>query len=119
MASRVLLNTTAAARSVAAAASRQTFAQRTIATTSILRHKEDHQHGNGNDQQKHKEDLLTKHKDGKGHWKPELASNSEEAVKADRSTAGSSKEDISKLQEQTKKSAEETHKAGTSMRDGL
>ena len=75
--------------------------------------------GNGNDQQKHKEDLLSKHKDGKGHWKPELASNSEEAVKADRSTTGSSKEDISKLQEQTKKAAEETHKAGTSTRDGL
>ncbi|KAK8039885.1 hypothetical protein PG993_008296 [Apiospora rasikravindrae] len=119
MASRVLFNTTAAARSVAAAASRQTLAQRTIATTSILRHKEDSHHGDGHNQEKHKADLLNKHKDGKGHWKPELASNSEEAVKADRSTGGSSKEEMSKLQEQTKKSAEETHKAGTSMRDGL
>ncbi|KAK8106893.1 uncharacterized protein PG998_008906 [Apiospora kogelbergensis] len=118
MASRVLFNTTAAARSVAAA-SRQTIAQRTIATTSILRHKEDNIHNDGHNQEKHKEDLLSKHKDGKGHWKPELASNSEEAVKADRSTTGSSKEDISKLQEQTKKAAEETSKAGTSMRDGL
>ncbi|KAK8086213.1 hypothetical protein PG994_001187 [Apiospora phragmitis] len=119
MASRVLFSTTAAARSVAAAASRQTLAQRTIATTSILRHKEDHHHGDGNAQEKHKEDLLSKHKDGKGHWKPELASNSEEAVKADRSTGGSSKEELAKLQEKTKKSAEETHKAGTSMHDGL
>lgn len=30
--------------------------------------------------EKHKQDLLQKQKDGKGHWKPELASDSEEAV---------------------------------------
>jgi hypothetical protein len=30
--------------------------------------------------EKHKQDLLNKQKEGKGHWKPELASNSEEAV---------------------------------------
>ncbi|KAK6826080.1 hypothetical protein PG990_002608 [Apiospora arundinis] len=102
MASRVLFQTSAAARSVAAAASRQTIAQRTIATTSILRHKEDHLHDDANNQEKHKQ-----------------ATNSEEAVKADRSSGGSSKEDISKLQEQTKKAAEKTHKTGTSMNDGL
>jgi hypothetical protein len=28
----------------------------------------------------HKQDQLKKQKEGKGHWKPELASNSEEAV---------------------------------------
>jgi hypothetical protein len=28
----------------------------------------------------HKQDLLRKQKEGKGHWKPELASDSEEAV---------------------------------------
>jgi hypothetical protein len=32
------------------------------------------------DPEKHKQDLLKKQKEGKGHWKPELASNSEEAV---------------------------------------
>lgn len=73
------------------------------------------------DPEKHKQDLLTKQKAGKGHWKPELASDSEEAVKADRArdAAGGVKEDISKLQERTKSSAEDTAKSGTSMRDGL
>jgi hypothetical protein len=30
--------------------------------------------------ERHKQDQLQKQKEGKGHWKPELASNSEEAV---------------------------------------
>lgn len=30
--------------------------------------------------EQHKEDSLKKQKDGKGHWKPELASDSEEAA---------------------------------------
>lgn len=30
--------------------------------------------------EKHKQDQLSKSKDGNNHWKPELASNSEEAV---------------------------------------
>ena len=30
--------------------------------------------------EKHKQDQLQKQKEGKGHWKPELASDSEEAV---------------------------------------
>jgi hypothetical protein len=30
--------------------------------------------------ERHKQDLLKKQKEGKGHWKPELASDSEEAV---------------------------------------
>ena len=34
----------------------------------------------GEHNEKHKQDQLQKQKDGKGHWKPELASNSEEAV---------------------------------------
>ena len=77
------------------------------------------------DPEKHKQDLLTKQKAGKGHWKPELASDSEEAVKADRArdaaaaAAGGVKEEISKLQERTKSTAEDTAKSGTSMRDGL
>ncbi|KAK4655770.1 hypothetical protein QC762_305330 [Podospora pseudocomata] len=58
----------------------------------------------------HKQDSLSKQKSGKGHWKPELASNSEEAVKADRSSGSSS---IKDLQEKTKKAAEENAKAGT------
>jgi hypothetical protein len=68
----------------------------------------------------HKKDSLEKQKQGKGHWKPELASVSEESVKADRSgQRKTDKESLKKLQEETKGSAEETSKKGTSMRDGL
>ena len=69
---------------------------------------------------KHKHDSIAKQKSGKGHWKPELASDSEEAVKADRAAAqGNSGDAIKTLQDRTKKDAEETSKAGTSMHDGL
>lgn len=34
----------------------------------------------GEHNERHKQDQLQKQKEGKGHWKPELASNSEEAV---------------------------------------
>ncbi|KAI1821694.1 hypothetical protein F4861DRAFT_444610 [Xylaria intraflava] len=73
--------------------------------------------GENDDPEKHKQDLLAKQKAGKGHWKPELASDSEEAVKADR--AADKKEDMTTLQNRTKALAEETAKTGTSMRDGL
>ena len=36
------------------------------------------------DYEHHKQDSLKKQKEGAAHWKPELASDSEEAVKADR-----------------------------------
>lgn len=78
----------------------------------------DHDHDNPDNQQRHRDDLLAKHKQGQGHWKPELASNSEEAVKADRASRDGT-EDIPSLQNRTKAMAEETNKQGTSMRDGL
>lgn len=60
---------------------------------------------------KHKQDLLQKQKDGKGHWKPELASDSEEAVAADRHEhEDHSEEGLKKLQEKTADHAEEKHK---------
>ena len=68
------------------------------------------------DYHKHKQDSLDKQKQGKAHWKPELASQSEEAVKADRS---GKTESTKELQERTKRAAEDTSKAGTSMHDGL
>lgn len=37
--------------------------------------------GAGEDSEKHIQDQISKQKEGKGHWKPELASNSEEAVR--------------------------------------
>jgi hypothetical protein len=69
---------------------------------------------------RHKQDSITKAKQGQGHWKPELASVSEESVKADRTGPGDSSEAaMRRLQEQTKGRAEETSKNRTSMRDGL
>ncbi|KAI2617430.1 hypothetical protein GGR54DRAFT_206939 [Hypoxylon sp. NC1633] len=113
MASRMLLRSAASL-----ATGRQAIAQRTFTSSSAsLSYKESNHGSESHDAEKHKQDLLTKQKAGKGHWKPELASDSEEAVKADRHH--DSKEDISALQERTKASAEETSKAGTSMRDGL
>jgi len=64
---------------------------------------------------KHKDDSLAKQKSGQGHWKPELASDSEEAVKADRGAD----ETVEALQRRTKDAAERTSKSGTSMHDGL
>jgi len=64
----------------------------------------------------HKQDQLQKQKDGKGHWKPELASNSEEAVAADRQSNGDS---IEEMQGKTKDHAEKKHKHGTSQEPGL
>lgn len=69
---------------------------------------------------RHKQDSLSKQSQGKGHWKPELASDSEESVKADRTTTeGSDQASMKRLQERTKQAAEEKSKHGTSMRDGL
>ncbi|KAI2626863.1 hypothetical protein GGS21DRAFT_264985 [Xylaria nigripes] len=115
MASRML---PAVIRPVASfVASRQAIAtQRSFSgSTMSMKHKESV--GENYDPEKHKQDLLAKQKAGKGHWKPELASDSEEAVKADR--AAGKKEDMATLQNRTKAVAEETAKTGTSMRDGL
>lgn len=69
--------------------------------------------------EKHKQDSIAKQKQGKGHWKAELASNSEESIKADRHepAGGSTEASIKRLQEETKGRAEETRKHGTSMKD--
>jgi len=66
--------------------------------------------------EEHKQDQLKKQKEGKGHWKPELASDSEEAVTADRQHQGESPQE---MMEKTAKHAEEKHKAGTSQHDGF
>jgi hypothetical protein len=73
------------------------------------------------DYEKHKQDSLAKQKRGQGHWKRELASDGEEAVKADRQAAkeGHSEADMKRLQERTKAAAEDTAKSGTSMHDGM
>ncbi|PFH60309.1 hypothetical protein XA68_11155 [Ophiocordyceps unilateralis] len=70
------------------------------------------------DYEHHKKDSLAKQRQGTGHWKPELASDSEEAVKADRGGHDRGSEDFTSLQERTKRAAEEKAKAGTSTGDG-
>ncbi|KAI5858284.1 hypothetical protein GGS23DRAFT_600638 [Durotheca rogersii] len=113
MTSRMLL------RPAVLAATRQAFLQRAF-TVSAARFvfKESTYATESHDPERHKQDLLAKQKAGTAHWKPELATDSEEAVKADRH-GGEGKEDIHTLQERTKSAAEETSRAGTSMRDGL
>ncbi|EGR46014.1 uncharacterized protein TRIREDRAFT_34274, partial [Trichoderma reesei QM6a] len=51
---------------------------------------------------RHKKDSLEKQKKGSGHWKPELASDSEEAVRADRASREHTPEQLRELQERTK-----------------
>ncbi|KAI9744948.1 MAG: hypothetical protein M1818_001875 [Claussenomyces sp. TS43310] len=74
----------------------------------------------GEQNEKHKQDQLQKQKKGEGHWKPELASDSEEAVAADRHEHSDHSQDgIKELQRKTKDHAEEKHKTGTSQDTGL
>ncbi|PHH66329.1 hypothetical protein CDD80_943 [Ophiocordyceps camponoti-rufipedis] len=86
-----------------------------ISTTTHLHLKESTSQ-TGTDYDHHKQDSLSKQRRGAGHWKPELASDSEEAVKADRGAGGA--DDVRTLQERTKGVAEEKAKAGTSVGDG-
>ncbi|KAK2069844.1 hypothetical protein P8C59_004390 [Phyllachora maydis] len=120
MASRILL-AAGGALTRHAATPRALSARRTLAQTAALGLKESNSHDPDPavvDQ--HKQDSLAKQKQGKGHWKKELASDSEESVKADREgPTGHTPEDIKKLQERTKKAAEELGKHGTSMHDGM
>ncbi|TKA33722.1 hypothetical protein B0A50_00558 [Salinomyces thailandicus] len=58
----------------------------------------------------HKQDQLQKQKAGKGHWKDELASDSESMVKADRNELNNTKESISELQKESAKLAEKEQK---------
>ncbi|KAK7746628.1 hypothetical protein SLS53_001813 [Cytospora paraplurivora] len=87
--------------------------RRTFAVTSCNRIKESSD--GSHDYDLHKQDSLSKQKSGQGHWKPELASDGEEAIRADRT----GHEDISKLQERTKKVPEEKSKKGTSTTDPM
>jgi len=71
---------------------------------------------NPDEYERHKHDSINKAKSGNGQWKPELASNSEENIRADRSQHGSSKEDMKKLQDETKHRAEENVRSGEKMK---
>lgn len=58
----------------------------------------------------HKDDQLNKQKEGKGHWKKELSSNSEAALKADREEIPNTEDHISNMQKQTSEDAENERK---------
>jgi len=91
---------------------------RTFTTSRVVMLKESDRHNpeQASDNEKHKQDQLQKQKEGKGHWKPELASDSEEAVTADRHNSSDSIED---LQKNTADHAEKKHKHGTSQDPGF
>jgi len=97
---------------------RPAVSSRSFTNSSVRALKEDDRHSEDlpEHNERHKQDLLQKHKEGKGHWKPELASNSEEIVAADRQSANHS---IEEMQKKTAKHAEEKHKHGTSQDPGL
>jgi len=57
----------------------------------------------------HKDDQLQKQKEGKGHWKKELSSNSESAIKADREEIANAGSDIANLQKETSSAMEADH----------
>jgi len=77
--------------------------------SSVRALKEDDRHNDdqAESNERHKQDQLKKQKEGKGHWKPELASNSEEAVAADRQSGSDS---IEEMQKKTADHAEKKHK---------
>ncbi|PMD27527.1 hypothetical protein NA56DRAFT_560704 [Hyaloscypha hepaticicola] len=88
---------------------RQVVPSRAFTVSSVRALKEDDRHNEDQAEhnERHKQDQLQKQKEGKGHWKPELASNSEEAVAADRQAGDHS---VEELQKKTAKHAEEKHK---------
>ncbi|KAI6248730.1 hypothetical protein HI914_02702 [Erysiphe necator] len=63
--------------------------------------------GQASEYEIHKQDALKKQKEGKGHWKAELASDSEEAIAAERTQQD---ESLHELQKRTASHAEDKHR---------
>ncbi|KAK7535981.1 uncharacterized protein J3D65DRAFT_626997 [Phyllosticta citribraziliensis] len=76
----------------------QTSALRMVGKESAL-----NQEGRAEEAEAHKQEGLKNQREGKGHWKDELASDSESAVKADRGEVDASKDTIQKLQKEGEK----------------
>lgn len=111
-ATRLFTRTSALTRASPSPLLASSLPRRTLSTTPSRLLKESSE-ADPEANERHKQDSIAKQKQGKGHWKPELASNSEESIKADRAP----KSDMKTLQEETKGHAEETRKHGTSMKD--
>ncbi|KAF2145649.1 uncharacterized protein K452DRAFT_284012 [Aplosporella prunicola CBS 121167] len=98
-----LRNFTRVARPAVFSAQRRGFqasALRPVGKESALHHD-----ARGEEAEAHKQDQLKKQKQGKGHWKDELASDSESIVKADRGEVEASESTIKELQKETEKLA--------------
>merc|ERR1712115_372569 len=95
-----------------AAASRATATTRTFGTSRALAAgKESALHQEGRAEEAEREQLKEQ-REGKGHWKDELASDSESIVKADRNDMKNTKATISELQKEAAKQAEKEKKEG-------
>ncbi|KAK4186041.1 hypothetical protein QBC35DRAFT_502296 [Podospora australis] len=112
MFSRALIRTPARAAAAAAAPSISLTSRRAFTQTSFRSLKESASSDpNPDDFEHHKQDSLKKQKEGNGHWKPELASVSEETIKADRMGPKETNEAaLKRLQDQTKGHAENSSK---------
>lgn len=92
--------------------------QRTLMASGRQNLKEGNTHDpeQGVENAKHKQDGLEKQQKGLGHWKPELASESEEVIFAERHRSSKT---MDELQKQTVHIAEEKTKSGTSQGSGF
>ncbi|KAK0345090.1 hypothetical protein LTR91_013795 [Friedmanniomyces endolithicus] len=120
-------------RAAASFTARTTLPTRSFHSCRVLavgKESELHNENRGEEAEAHKQDQLRKQKEGKGHWKDELASDSESivgppfhsrplsgtpryswwGVKADRNEMGSAKENIEELQKETTRLANEEKK---------
>ncbi|KAI7218791.1 hypothetical protein KC333_g3381 [Hortaea werneckii] len=100
--------------SAAPAAYRATATTRTFGTSRALAGKESalHQEGRAEEAEREKQEQLKEQREGKGHWKDELASDSESIVKADRNDMKNTQATISELQKEAAKQAEKEKKEG-------
>ncbi|KAG9228400.1 hypothetical protein BJ875DRAFT_477543 [Amylocarpus encephaloides] len=88
----------------------------TVSGARFLKESDRHNPDQAAENEKHKQDQLRKQKEGKGHWKPELASDSEEAIQAERNHVDESPEE---MQKRTAEHVQKKHKHGTSQDSGL
>ncbi|RMY17520.1 hypothetical protein D0867_05976 [Hortaea werneckii] len=68
--------------------------------------------GRAEEAEREKQEQLKEQREGKGHWKDELASDSESIVKADRNDMKNTQATISELQKEAAKQAEKEKKEG-------
>lgn len=100
-------------RAMARVAGQTQLRQFTVSSASAIKESNDDVPDLGSKYEQHKQDQLNKQKEGKNHWKPELASQSEEAINADKSDKG-----IDQMKRETKERADRERKSGTTTSQG-